>query len=172
MSLDQYVKETTNFLFTQVHCVRTNQLLLMKRNKEPNYGLWVAPGGKIERHESPHECAVRELREETGLQAHIIQLRGVVSIVSPKIAQHCMQFLFLVTAFSGDLVPDEREGEFRWWAMDEIQGLPMPPANGVFLPHVLESQRAFYQAKYVYNADWELIEVIEYPSQEQSGCRE
>jgi 8-oxo-dGTP pyrophosphatase MutT (NUDIX family) len=97
MSLDKYVKEVNTFLFTQVHCVCNNHVLLMKRNKEPNYGLWVAPGGKIEKYESPYECAIRELREETGLSAQTIQLRGIVSIVSPKIEHPCMQFLYLVT---------------------------------------------------------------------------
>ena len=35
-------------LYTQVHCLRDDQVLLMKRHKEPNLGQWVAPGGKIE----------------------------------------------------------------------------------------------------------------------------
>ena len=168
MSLDEYVKGVNTFLFTQVHCVRDNRILLMKRNKEPNYGLWVAPGGKIEKHESPHECAIRELREETGLCAQAIQLRGIVSVVSPKIEQPCMQFLYLVTAFSGELVPDEREGIFHWWSMDEVQSLPLPPANAVFLPRVLDKNWVFYEAKYVYSADWRLIEVVEHTTQMQS----
>src|SRR5512144_1441434 len=99
MSLDEYVKAASTFLFTQVYCVRDECILLMKRNKEPNYGLWVAPGGKIEKDESPWECAVRELHEETGLQAQTLQLRGIVSMVSPKFGMPCIQFLYLVSAF-------------------------------------------------------------------------
>lgn len=162
------MSEVNTFLFTQVHCVRDSRILLMKRNKEPNYGLWVAPGGKIEKHESPWECAIRELREETGLYAQTIQLRGIVSMVNPRIEQPCMQFLYLVTAFSGELIPDEREGIFQWWAIGEVQSLPLPQANAVFLPRVLDKNWSFYQAKYVYNADWRLIEVVEYTTQEQS----
>ena len=44
------------------------EVLMMERRKQPNLGLWVAPGGKVERDESPHEAALRELREETGLE--------------------------------------------------------------------------------------------------------
>ena len=151
-----------SLLFTQVHCLRDDHVLLMKRNKEPNLGLWVAPGGKIEKDEAPYDCAVRELREETGLRANEAHLCGIVSIVMPTIEQPCMQFLYVVTDFSGELVADEREGMLRWWSAEEAQHLPMPPANAVFLPRVLDKNLAFYQAKYIYDADWQLIEVIEH----------
>lgn len=151
-----------SLLFTQVHCLCDDRVLLMQRNKEPNLGLWVAPGGKIERHEAPYECAVRELREETGLQAHDTHLRGVVSIVMPAIEQPCMQFLYVVTDFSGVLTADEREGELCWWSVDEAPHLSMPQANAMFLPRVLDMSWVFYQAKYVYDADWQLVEVEEH----------
>lgn len=136
----------------------------MKRNKEPNLGLWVAPGGKIEKDEAPYECAARELREETGLRANEVHLCGIVSIVMPTIEQPCMQFLYVVTDFSGELVADEREGVLGWWSLDEARRLPMPHANAVFLPRVLDMDWAFYQAKYVYDADWQLVKVVEHTS--------
>lgn len=151
-----------SMLYTLVHCLRSNQVLMMKRNKEPNLGLWVVPGGKIEVDESPYECAVRELREETGLTAHELQLRGIVSIVMPKLEQHCMQFLYAVTDFSGQLVTDEREGELRWWAEDAVRQLPMPADVSVSLPKVLDMSGAFYQAKCVFGAEWQLVEVVEH----------
>jgi len=151
-----------SLLFTQVYCLCGDQVLLMKRNKEPNLGLWVAPGGKIEKDEAPYECAAREFREETGLRAHETCLRGIVSIVMPALERPCMQFLYLVTGFSGELVADEREGVLRWWSADEAQRLPMPQANVVFLPRVLDESWAFYQAKYVYDADWRLVGVEEH----------
>ncbi len=152
----------TPLLFTQVHCLRDDQVLLMKRNKEPNLGLWVAPGGKIEKDEAPYECAVRELGEETGLQAREIHLRGIVSIVMPLLSQPCLQFLFAVTDFSGDLIADEREGVLRWWPVGEARQLPMPPANALFLPRAVDMSKPSYQAKYVYDAEWQLIETIEH----------
>ena len=155
----------TPLLYTQVHCLHRNQVLLMKRNKEPNLGLWVAPGGKIEKDEAPYECAARELLEETGLQARELHLRGIVSIVMPRLEQPCMQFLYTVIDFSGQLVPDEREGELRWWSEEAARRLPMPSANSVFLPRVLDMGGAFYQARYVYDAEWQLMEVVEHSAQ-------
>jgi hypothetical protein len=73
-----------------------------------------------------------------------------------------MQFLYVVTDFSGELIADEREGIIRWWSVEEAQYLPMPPANAVFLPRVLDKNLAFYQAKYIYDADWQLVEVVEH----------
>ena len=150
-----------SMLYTLVHCLRGDQVLMMKRNKAPNLGLWVAPGGKIETDESPYECAVRELREETGLKAHELQLRGIVSIVMPKLEQHCMQFLYAVTDFSGQLVADEREGELRWWSLDAVRLLPMPADVSVSLPRILDESGTFYQAKCVFDAEWQLVDVVE-----------
>ena len=151
-----------SMLFTQVHCLRDGHVLLMRRNKEPNLGLWVAPGGKLEKDEAPYECAIRELREETGLQAHELVLRGIVSCVAAQIEQPCMQFLFTITDFSGELEPDEQEGSLAWWPAVDALRLPMPPANAAFLPRVLDPNGSFYQAKHVYDADWRLIQIVEH----------
>ena len=162
----------TALLYTQVHCLHDNQVLLMKRNKEPNLGLWVAPGGKIEADESPYECAARELLEETGLRAHVMNLRGIVSVVMPTLTQPCMQFLYVVTSLSGDLVADEREGSLRWWSVEAELPLPMPPSNTVYLPRILDVNRPFYQAKHVYDSDWQMMEVIEHPTQVKLGSEQ
>jgi 8-oxo-dGTP diphosphatase len=152
-------------LYTQVHCVDNNRVLLMKRNKEPNLGLWVAPGGKIEADESPYECAARELLEETGLQAYTMHLRGIVSVVMPALTQPSMQFLYVVTRFSGELVADEREGSLRWWLVEEALQIPKPEPISVYLSRILDLSTPFYQAKYVFDADWTLTEVIEHSTQ-------
>ena len=123
------------------------------------------PGGKIERDEAPYECAVRELREEAGLLARHIHLRGMVTVVMPDILRPCIHFLYLVTDFAGQLVADEREGALCWWPLDEVEHLPMPQAVTMFLPRVLDATWPFYQAKYVYDADWQLIQAVEHTSQ-------
>ena len=149
-------------LYTQVYCLCDDEVLLMQRHKEPNLGLWVAPGGKIEKDESPCECAFRELNEETSLRAHKLFFRGLVSIVSPSIEQPCLQFVYVVTDFSGKLVADEREGALRWLPLAEAQQLPMPQANTIFFPRVIDLGQPFYQAKYIYDADWHITEVLEH----------
>ena len=132
----------------------------MQRHKEPNLGLWVAPGGKVEADEAPYECAVRELREETGLLAHVTEFRGIVSLVMPELTAPTIHFLYLVPHFSGDLVADKREGKLAWHEIEHVSSLAMPQANAVFLPHVLNLNEGFYQAKYSYDAQWRLLEVV------------
>ena len=154
----------TLLLYTQVHCLRAGQVLLMKRHKEPNLGLWVAPGGKIQAHESPYESAARELYEEAGLIVSEMHLRGIVSAIAPSITQSSIHFLYAVTDFTGQLVADEREGALCWWSVTETGQLPMPHANALFLPYVIDSARPFYQAKYVCDADWNIVQVVEYPA--------
>ena len=91
-----------------------------------------------------------------------LALRGIVSCVAAQIEQPCMQFLFTVTDFSGELEPDEQEGSLAWWSAEDALHLPMPPANAIFLPHMLDPNSGFYQAKHLYDADWRLIQVVEH----------
>lgn len=153
----------TPILTTLVYCLRDGNTLLLQRNKEPNLGLWVAPGGKIELGESPYECAQRELLEETGLQAHSLRFRGLITEVSPQPDWQWMLFIFTATEFSGELVADEREGIFRWWSLERVRRLPIPQADAVFYPRVTDLGQPFYLAKYVYDANLALIDIQEYP---------
>jgi 8-oxo-dGTP diphosphatase len=153
-------------LSTLVYCLRGDEVLLMERYKEPNLGLWIAPGGKVEMGESPYECARRELGEETGLQAHKLYFRGLVSLAPesslPQDWQWLM-FLYATDDFSGDLSGDEREGDLRWIPLAEAHQLPMPQADQVYFWRVTDLRQPFYQAKFVYDADRHLKEVIEQP---------
>ena len=66
-------------LATLVYAVKGDEVLLHRRVKDPNKGLWVAPGGKLEPDESPAECAIREMREESGLELRELSLRGIMT---------------------------------------------------------------------------------------------
>ena len=154
----------TPVLTTLVYCLQNGQVLLMKRHKEPNRGLWVAPGGKIEPGESPYECALRELYEETGLYAHDLRLRGLVTMVSPLPGWHWMLFIHAATNFAGELITDEREGSLRWWPLADVHQLPIPQADAIFFPGVTELSQPLYYAKYVYDADLNLVQVLEHPA--------
>jgi 8-oxo-dGTP pyrophosphatase MutT (NUDIX family) len=141
---------------------RGSEVLLMHRKREPNAGLWVAPGGKIEPGESPYETALREFAEETALQAKDLQLRGLCTLV-PFLQQHPWYLFIFVTAnFQGALRADCEEGELAWVALDEyFATLPKPAADAIFAPRVLAGEGLF-QAKFVYDAENKLVEWVEH----------
>jgi 8-oxo-dGTP diphosphatase len=57
--------------------LRQDQILLVKRKFPPRVGAWTVPAGFLEYNESPAECAVREVHEETGLLTSVTSLFGV-----------------------------------------------------------------------------------------------
>ena len=60
-------------------CPRKEEIVLVKRAKDPGKGLWGLPGGFIEREESPEIAAIRELKEETNLDGSIVSTLGTCS---------------------------------------------------------------------------------------------
>ena len=143
-------------LATLVYALRDEQVLLLRRTTEPNRGLWVAPGGKLEHGESPAECAVREMREETGLVIDRPVLRAVMTETSPRPDYQWLTFIFVAWDFDGTFTPAPGLGEFRWVAIDEVTKLPIPPADAVFFPRLLEDGATF-SAKFEYDADLNLL---------------
>lgn len=124
-------------LATLVYVVRDGEVLMLERAKEPNRGLWVAPGGKVSPGESPAACALRELREETGLVAAHAELRGLMTEVSPRDDYQWLLFVYRVRDAVGPLVTEPGIGVLRWFPLDEVPGLALPPADAIFYPHVI-----------------------------------
>jgi 8-oxo-dGTP diphosphatase len=82
-----------------VYVMQGEHVLVMRHNKEPNLGLWIAPGGKIEAGESPSETARREMLEETGFAVDDLRLRGFCTEVSPLPEWNWMLFIIHGTVF-------------------------------------------------------------------------
>ena len=146
-----------------VYAVCDGRVLLMHRKREPNLGLWVAPGGKIEPGESPYETALREFAEETGLEAKDLQLRGLCTFV-PLLKQYpWFIFIFVTTDCQGVLRTDCEEGDLTWISLEEyLTTLPKPGADGIFAPKILTATKGLFQAKFVYDAKASLEEWVEY----------
>ncbi len=146
-----------------VYVRRDDEVLLMHRHKEPNLGLWVAPGGKVELNESPQDTAVRELYEETGLRVGDVRLRGLCTEVSPLDDWQWMLFVFTAHTFSGELRPDLREGALAWTPIETyLTARPIPQADAIFAPHVLDEEGPLFEAKFVYDAELKLVEWVKY----------
>lgn len=146
-----------------VYAIQSDHVLVMHRNKEPNLGLWIAPGGKMEAGESPHETARREMLEETGLTVDDLRLRAFCTEVSPLPAWNWMLFIFTTRSFSGTLHPDLREGDFAWMPVTVyLHDVPIPQADAIFAPRVLLADDGLFQAKFVYDDALRLTAWTEY----------
>jgi 8-oxo-dGTP diphosphatase len=140
-------------LATLVYAIRDDEVLLHKRVKDPNRDLWVAPGGKLEADESPTECAVREMEEETGLKIQDPTLRGIMTEVSPRPDYQWITFIFAATRWHGALAPAPGIGEFRWVRTTEVFALPIPPTDRIFFARVIRLADSPFLLKFTYDAD-------------------
>jgi 8-oxo-dGTP diphosphatase len=149
-------------LFSQIYCIKKGKVLLLRRTKEPNLNLWVAPGGKIEANESPYQCAERELLEESGLKSSALYFRGMISLVFPDAKESSIQFIYLATEFTGNLRRDNSEGILKWHSLKSITSLPMPAEISSFFSKIINTENEFYQAKITYDEDYNVLKIQEY----------
>ena len=141
-------------LCTLTYVVSGDRVLLIQRRREPHRGLWVAPGGKLEPGESPHEGAVREILEETGLRIELPQLRGIVTEVSARPDYQWLLFLFRADRreASGEVRASD-EGELVWCPFDRMPSLPMPESDAAWWRHCVSLDGGLFVAKFNYDAD-------------------
>ena len=106
------------------------RVLLIQRNHEPNRGCYSPPGGKLQTNagESPHACAIREAREETGLHlTHAdLHLTGVISEHGYQGNAHWLMFLFEIKTPITKLPPTHEEGAFHFATRKDLETLPLP----------------------------------------------
>ncbi|MDP7012064.1 MAG: NUDIX domain-containing protein [Verrucomicrobiota bacterium] len=109
------------------------RVLLIERNHQPNRGCFSPPGGKLhtDAGESPHTCAIREFREETGLELSLdeLHLTGIISEHGYQGNAHWLMFLFEVSLRLTELPPDHEEGPFRFATKEELGALPLPDTD-------------------------------------------
>ena len=103
-----------------------NYLMLhrVKKENDLNHDKWIGVGGKFEDGESPEECLLREVREETGLTLTDWRCRGIVTFVSQGWETEYMH-LFTATRWSGEMVSDCDEGVLEWVPKGEVEALPI-----------------------------------------------
>lgn len=135
---------------TLVYAIHDGHVALLQRAKEPNHGLWSAPGGKLEPGESPLDGALRELAEETGLVGTSPRLCAVVSELDPLRGEAWLMFVFRVAVSDPTLSTATHEGHVTWVPLDDVPALPQPAADWYILAAVLEGQPgvAFLTARY------------------------
>ncbi len=139
-------------LATIVYVRRDGRTLMIHRVKKANdmhAGKWNGLGGKLEPGETPEECAIREVREESGLEIMRPRFRG--TIVFPQFSQGVdwFTFVFVADQFGGDLI-DSREGVLAWIDDDRLLDLNLWPGDRIFLRWL--DRAGTFSAKFVYAA--------------------
>ncbi|MDD7280428.1 MAG: 8-oxo-dGTP diphosphatase [Erysipelotrichaceae bacterium] len=139
-----------------------NNILMLNRNKkknDENQGKWIGVGGKLEPHESPDDCMIREVKEETGLKLIDYQLRGIITFVLPKWEDEIC-FLYSATQYEGTL-KECNEGELQWIKKEDVFNLPLWQGDTYFLDDLFYLNQ-FINIKLVYNEQDELVKVCKY----------
>ena len=139
-----------------------SQLLLLYRNKKKNdihHGKWISVGGKFEAEEDPKSCAIREIKEETGLEAKKLVVLGFFSFrIFTHDGRDWYAFVYRVKEYSGELIDDCDEGQLEWVDYDQVLTKPTWTGDALILKWVLEA-KGFFIAKFKYN---ELGELVDY----------
>jgi 8-oxo-dGTP diphosphatase len=119
---------------TLLYCFNpAEEVLLLERAQEPNFGLWSPCGGKLKTDigESPYVCACREAAEELGMKItpSDLHLTGMVSEHGYLGQSHWLMFLFEVKRKLSQLPGDHREGRFQFFRREALQGLRLPQTD-------------------------------------------
>ena len=144
---------------TLVHLEKDGKYLMLhrvKKEQDENRDKWVGIGGKFEPGESPEDCAIREVFEETGLTMHTWAYRGIVTFVSDEWGTEYMH-LFHSEDFSGTL-KDCDEGVLEWVDKKALLRLPIWEGDKIFL-RLLDTDHSFFSLKLRYQGET-LVEAV------------
>ena len=122
----------------------------IKKEQYLNHGKWIGVGGKFEKNETPEECLLREVYEETGLTLTGYRFRGIVTFISNEWEMEYMH-LFTADKYEGTLC-DCNEGELAWIPKEDVFDLRLWEGDRIFLRELVDSDR-FFSLKLVYEGD-------------------
>ncbi len=122
--------------------IRNGKVLLAKRGNQIGYGLWSFPGGHVEDGEPLRAAALRELKEETGVEAEIIRLMDTIEIIhkdkTGKVEAHFVLSVFLGNWISGEAKAASDVSDVRWINSNNHYDLKMTPGTSDFIQTALK----------------------------------
>lgn len=122
----------------------------VKKQNDENHDKWIGIGGKFEENESPEDCLLREVGEETGLRLTRWRYCGLVTFVSDRWEGEYMH-LFHADGFEGTLRECD-EGELQWVKKSDFSALEQWEGDRIFL-RLMESGAPFFSLKLRYEGD-------------------
>lgn len=137
-------------LATLCYIIDNDKTLMLHRIKKKNdvhEGKWNGLGGKFEHGESPEECVIREVKEESGLLIKNPKLHGFITFPMFDGKKDWYVFLFTAHEFEGNLI-DSHEGRLEWIPNKKLLDLNLWEGDRIFLPWLFQDK--FFSAKFVY----------------------
>ena len=144
---------------TLCYIERDDSYLMMhrvKKEKDINKDKWVGVGGHFEEGESPEECLLREVREETGLELTSWKLRGVITFSTDTYPTEYM-FLYTADGYTGEMI-ECNEGNLEWVKKSDVYDLPIWEGDKVFF-RLMEEDGPVFSLKLRYAGD-KLVETV------------
>ena len=135
--------------------IENNDCYLMlhrtKKKKDVNKDKWIGVGGHAEGNETPQECLLREVKEETGLLLTSYKFRGLITFISDEYEAE-MMCLFTADGYTGELITCD-EGELEWVKKSDVPQLPTWEGDAQFLKLLLEDEKRFFAMKLRYEGE-------------------
>lgn len=129
----------------------------VKKKNDINHEKWIGVGGKFEARESPEDCLLREVYEETGLTLTQWRCRGIVTFLSGPEAEAEYMHLFTAGGFEGSLKVCD-EGDLEWVEKERVRALTLWEGDRIFLD-LLDRDAPFFSLKLSYDGD-RLVEAV------------
>lgn len=120
-----------------------NRALLCHRR---DFDLWNLPGGHVEKYESPSEAVVREIKEETGVDARIQRLSGVYS--KPDVNQ--IIFVFICQIIGGEFTLTDEADKIQFYNIDKLPK-KISPNHVERIMDALKQETTIYKVQKNYN---------------------
>ena len=139
-------------LTTLCYLEKDGRYLMLHRTKKKNdmnHDKYIGVGGHLEQGESPEECILREVLEETGYTLTRFRLRGVITFVIDDLDEYT--FLYTADSFEGQPIPCT-EGDLQWIEKEKIGSLPLWEGDKLFF-RLLEERQDVFSLKLTYIHD-------------------
>lgn len=138
---------------TLCYIERNNSYLMLHRIKKKNdinHDKWIGIGGKFEENESPEDCVLREVYEETGLTLSSWRYCGIITFICDDYETELMH-LYSSDSFSGELQECD-EGVLQWIPIEKIYDLPLWAGDKIFLK-LMQQKQDFFSLKVIYKGN-------------------
>ena len=122
----------------------------VKKKNDANHDKWIGVGGHFEYGESPEECLLREVKEETGLTLISWKLRGVITFMT-DVYQTEYMFLYTADGYEGEMI-ECNEGNLEWVKKSDVYNLPIWEGDKVFF-RLMEEGAECFSLKLRYEGD-------------------